>query len=621
MKNLLFFLLSTLLFVTPSYSAVITQDDLTFLGGFQMPYPISYNRGITIRYVDGVLKMYTTKYDVNSGQMHWLYEMNVPETLDTSYPFDRLAEVVNWGDIYQDKIVETVDNGGSCRCKHNAQLCRSEETCTTQGWNWCDGTCQSADCSEPAPVIDLSCSGLGYVSPLSGIYWDEIDRRMYWMKVVSYNNSGFRSDAGLGFSTLDDSTKTGTGIDSWALDDPMTLGTGGWGGRYAFSMAAIPQDFANTYLGGKRLALGFGGSVAIISQGYVSIGPAVFALSPPDPAKEDSFMNLSTPPQRLLSHFAYVENAAVRPPGEGMTGLSFRDYDNGETAYWWQEDKARYGVWIDTGDKQGVLIWALMGAGNCDTTVTNVISKSEVTVADPGDLRAGDMIRIYTSYEPSPDYIFEQRRITSVNDKTITFETETTGSIATGATLQGGDWYAGGGPTQTRFWTPLYIYDQNDLALVAQGELDANAVNPSSKGNFALEGGTYPLKGQKTPDAEEGEFVPRGIAYDPETNRIYFAARAADYSRTNVWVYQLSTENIRCYKDLDGDGYSDATYENAPGICSKGYSVFSALKAISGDCDDNDATSYPGAGNCDQGSSATPPGLIPLHLLLLDQDN
>lgn len=514
-----FFFLVLLLLPSFVCAEVIKQSDLTFVGGFKMPSAVAYNRGLTVRYVNGDLKLYTVLYAGSRGSV---YEIDVPDTLDKTYPFNQSTEYVNWGNIYQDKIVDTVDNGRG-------------------------GT---------VPYVGIA----NDASEPSGLYWDETDQRMYWMKVVNYNNTGTNSDASLGYSILDDTTHTGTGVESWQLDDPATLGTGGWGGRYAFSMAAIPPSFANTYLEGKRLALGFGGGNSIISQGYSSLGPAVFAIAPPDPAVETHLANLTTPPTRLLSHFAYIEDAAERPSGDGMEGHSFRNYNNGDTLHWFIEDKSRYGVWVDTGSKQGILVWAHIGAGSADTTVTSVLSDSMFTVADAGDLRDGDIIRVYTSYEPSNSYPFEQPRISSVSGNTITLESATTGNISIGSVVQGGNWYAGGGPSATRFWTPLYIYDQNDLALVAQGKLDANAVTPDSNSNFALNGASYPIPGQLTGNAEAPAFVPRGMAYDETTNYIYFAAREDGGAGTDVWVYQVNSSSAQAN--------SDTIFSEAPNIMS-----------------------------------------------------
>jgi len=51
-----------------------------------------------------------------------------------------------------------------------------------------------------------------------------------------------------------------------------------WGG-----VITLPEDFAEKYAGGRRLALGFGGYYSIC--GSASRGPALGAIARPDPTK------------------------------------------------------------------------------------------------------------------------------------------------------------------------------------------------------------------------------------------------------------------------------------------------------------------------------------------------
>lgn len=477
---------------------ILSQNDLTFVGGFRMPSVLVYNSGLALRYVDGTLKLYSV-VGGNDGRKGHVIEFSPPSSLDTTYPFTQVTSYIDFGDIYQDKLVNTVSNG-----------------------------------SKSPPAIGLA----GGATPPGGLFWDETDQRMYWTKVVGYNTTSSTSDASIGYSTLNDTTHTGKGVASWKLDEPA--GLGGKGGRYGFSMCAIPSSFASTYLSGKRLAVGFGGGVSILSNGVPSFGPAVFAIDPPSLINEDHLDYLSSEPQELLSHWASTEKHwAIRNPL--YPGLNHRSLNTGTTNYWFEEDSSKFGVWIDTGNKQGILIWALMGAGVADTIVTSVTSNSVFTVADAGDIQANDIIRIYTDYNPNPSYPFEQPRVASVVGNTITLATPTTGNFSSGAVVQAGDWYAGGGPSTTRYWTPLYIYDQDDLANTARDPITypPYGIEPTSNSNFALEGINYPLRGQLTGNREANIGVPRGMAYDPATHYIYFAARGTTSSQTDVWVYKI----------------------------------------------------------------------------------
>lgn len=331
---------------------------------------------------------------------------------------------------------------------------------------------------------------------------------------------------------------TGTGVGSWKLDVPRS--EGGNGGRYSFSFSHIPSSFASTYLGGKRLAVGFGGGTSISSNGLPSLGPAAFAINPPSLSNEGHLDYLSSAPTEILSHFPdeeYATRNALYP------GLSFRaGAHTGDTEYWFPEDPCGYGVWISYGGKSGLMVWALQGAGVADTTIATVTSKTVFTVVDPGDIQAGDVIRIGTDYVPNAVYPFEQVRVASVEGNEITLQAATTGNINVGGICHAGDWYAGGGPSVTRFWTPMYIYSEENLAATVQDQV----ANPpytmpvASNVNWALEGATYPRPGTTTGESSP-IYSPKGVAFDNETGRLYLMARDEGTGEVpSIWVYQLN---------------------------------------------------------------------------------
>lgn len=63
----------------------------------------------------------------------------------------------------------------------------------------------------------------------------------------------------------------------------------------------------------------------------------------------------------------------------------------------------------------------------------------------------------------------------------------------------------------------------------------------------------------------------------------------------DTYFSMLSGPTITCYKDLDGDGYSDGTSETVSS-CSTNYYESTSLTATSGDCNDSNASIYPGNG-------------------------
>jgi len=71
-----------------------------------------------------------------------------------------------------------------------------------------------------------------------------------------------------------------------------------------------------------------------------------------------------------------------------------------------------------------------------------------------------------------------------------------------------------------------------------------------------------------------------------------------------------TTTMVTWYKDSDGDGYSDGTTQSGEGYPPVGYYLASELLATSGDCDDTDPSTYPGATEVLDGKDNDCDGLI-----------
>lgn len=75
----------------------------------------------------------------------------------------------------------------------------------------------------------------------------------------------------------------------------------------------------------------------------------------------------------------------------------------------------------------------------------------------------------------------------------------------------------------------------------------------------------------------------------------WYALEFDDYVVSTTYVGPVEGgSDITCYKDSDGDGYSDGTSESVES-CSSGYYEAGDLTATSGDCDDTSAAVNPGA--------------------------
>lgn len=505
------FLITLLVILVPGFChsrSVITPSDFTYIGGFRTPL-VEEPRSLTVRYKGGTPYLYST-YPVKDSQGALidfrLIEMNIP-TLQTTYTSFTRAEITHtYGDVWGAALRDTVYNG-------------------------------SADC-EASPCIGIS----GGASTPSGIYWDEIDQRLYWVKTVNYNNSndpGDPSDTAFGYSTLNDTAHTGTGIASWMLDE-RRADNNNWGGRWAFSVFPIPAVVADE-LDGRRIGIGAGGGVSIISNGPPSMGPAAFAVKPPSTSVEAAYSYLAAEPIPLVHHQL---SRAKRSPS--YLGLNMSSGDAGylKTDEWFAEDETKHGVWISEVNKHGFLAIGKLGGGNLNTTITAFNSSTSVTVADAGDTIIGDLLRVDTAASNfATGYTYDRVRVSGVTGNTITFATPLLETYQVGDKVQAGTWYWGGGPEDSRVYTMAYIYSEDDLLAVAQGTKQADALVPTYNELWPLPS-NIPNPGAGRTSGGGVRSV-RGVTYDPTSKRLYVMFSTEEMANpSDVFVYQLNEEIV-----------------------------------------------------------------------------
>ncbi|MDR2713626.1 MAG: leucine-rich repeat protein [Clostridiales bacterium] len=500
--------------------AVISPDDFEFIGAFTLPkgqpdpqtnYWLGYYRGLTHRYVDGRLKLYTIPgpYSRPAPSGH-LMELEVPEYLSLTQPYPGQNVYQSFGDIYQDKITQTAVDG-------------------------------SAYFSFDKPGIGLA----GIVTMIDGIFWDEADQRLYWTKVTRYD-TGSSPDTALGFAVLDDSTHTGTGIGSWVIPSDT-------GRRWSFSLTAIPDWFAAKYLGGRRLGVGFGGSNVSISSNGVSFGPALFAIKPPDPAVEPHMSELITPSIPLISHIFGREFPARR---NISIPLLMVENEGDLFSFGNSGADSRSGVWIDGENRHGLLVFASLPAGNTDTKVISAISPLSLELADIGDIMPGDLLQVHTDWTGVKGYQTEISTVSEVRGNVVTFSeslqgnpiledytAEVTWLDDTKSTVNYenrvvcGGWYHGGGPRFSRYHNAWYIYDPAGLAEVAQGALRRDLIRPLFNGPAGLPNVLYPIPGD-----QRGRIV-MGATFDNIEGKLYLL----DDTDT-IYVYQFHDEPAGGYE-------------------------------------------------------------------------
>jgi len=196
----------------------------------------------------------------------------------------------------------------------------------------------------------LDCGNIGgeYIQPNAGFWYDNDENILYWTHYNFYFPGG-SSDFPVLMSTRLNTDGTKTNLNYWYLPNPLEAFKGYWGG-----IIKLSDNFAQTYTGGKKFALGFGGYFNMCAS--ASRGPALGAISKPEPG--DSVLNI-TP------IMYYPDPVACPRPGNYFSNIGY--WDTQPTApwegWWAGVDLCRAGVLIDLPDKKGYMAFAYQGIG------------------------------------------------------------------------------------------------------------------------------------------------------------------------------------------------------------------------------------------------------------------
>ncbi|HUU22224.1 MAG TPA: hypothetical protein VM389_06775, partial [Phycisphaerae bacterium] len=224
-----------------------------------------------------------------------------------------------------------------------------------------------------------------------GIWWDEAHKTLYWSSWHPYWCGP--PYPVLGASKLGDDGKV-TELGRWFA--PSDYCKAYWGG-----VTALPKAFADTYTGGRTLAIGFGGGYSGGSN--CSRGPAVAAVATPDPAKDKLDM------VEMLGYFKGDRaprdgNYFVAPgPANGYWG----EPPEGPTkGYWCAGDGIGNGIYLDLPDRHGFIAFAVWTIGRKGYDYAD-------SVAHVGD-RAPVLTQCWYFYDPK-DLGEAARKLRKVN--------------------------------------------------------------------------------------------------------------------------------------------------------------------------------------------------------------
>ena len=461
---------------------LLTINDFTFIGGFKTPVGPYRPNGLTHRYIDGVLHFYTISGA--GGVEKTLHEFEAPVLLSQAEPFGRGINHKSFGNLF---------NGIS----------------------------------------------MTYADAYGDPWWDPIDSRMYWVSTMPYDN-GFDIDrVNFGYSILDDAQSTATVGGSWILD--RATSRGGRSNRYANSASPIPADFANAHLNGRRIAVGFGGWVSIISNSPGSTGPTAFAIYPPDPETNPSGNYLDPRPLELMSHL-FGEARATRPdPDMDLMNLRNDPPYQFTRGHFGLLDEMRHGVWISTTNKHGLLSFGQLAGGNCNTVISEIISSNTFVgaVDEIKYLLLND--RIYIDPDGPGPLSYQIVTVTEVSNTTgqFTVDTAVNNVVEGTATVRAGEMYEGGGQRVPHVYNPVVVvYNPDRLASVVAGNVSPVGLAPDFIGSWPLPGVSPVRLGPTGTDYPAIRYYPRGVTFDPTTNILYLLTYAGN-GVGDIWAYQL----------------------------------------------------------------------------------
>jgi hypothetical protein len=201
--------------------------------------------------------------------------------------------------------------------------------------------------------------GYNFTGGIRGLFWDEEDKVIYASFGDDYWHVGYdqRCTTFCAAKFADGDTSV-IPLASWRVAGTGFKAVQG-------GITRIPKWFAEQYLNGKSLGVGFGGYFSLMSSGDVSLGPALHCVVPPTlPQNPHLSTLLST---KLLG---YTWSARARRDTDYVDdyeGVNPVDTDGDgvvDRGYWfWNDLLYQGGCWIDTGKSHGLLFAPYLGHG------------------------------------------------------------------------------------------------------------------------------------------------------------------------------------------------------------------------------------------------------------------
>lgn len=299
--------------------SVLTMADLTWLGSFRAPVQVSEQGGtdpplMTVRRVGGVARVAWIAPEAGGFYSKGgLLETNLP-SLSTTYTSSPVATALyTYGNAWK-----------SLRLFN--------------GWT-------------PTNVYNYF------------LFWDDVDE-CYYVQYRAYYNTSAKSDPSLIRITIDEGTHTASATGPYHIGGRIPHQVGG-------HIVKVPTDYADAYVGGRRLAAGS----AAIESGNASSpwGCNLYAFAPPTgatPVWPDSTFGSASATELIGGSITerqrrpgdYKEHGAGDQSSIAPDSYSGTDL----TGYWSAMDNSVKGAacWVRTATKEGVIFGVIHGRGH-----------------------------------------------------------------------------------------------------------------------------------------------------------------------------------------------------------------------------------------------------------------
>lgn len=474
---------------------IVKWSDFEFLGAFQPPKSNIYNitsPGLTHRWINDKLYL----LGLSSIDRYVLFEPVSDEILSKTYPFP-------------DQNKKVVYGSAMMRPYKNIHSLPQDK--------WAD-----------APFSDKE-------TPVAGFTWHQEENRLYWAHQHDYCNDN-KIFPCLGVSSMPEISTSGRVLGMWKVTDGIQTSRN----RFICQTGRIPKDWANKYVGGRRLLVGFGwngyDNQSIASNGG-TFGPTFGAVFHPDLGNDDNYSLVHGGITIINTH----EHGSAPAFDDCPPYYNFDSTEQkpNRSKKWTHSSGHSYGVWIDLPDKHGILVPSSHPSADFLTTIAPdpLPTLRSFAVVNPNVLPnwlPGHNLQIT---DPEISRRIQARIVESVSGKIVTLSSDMVKEPPIGAFIFGGVSYPNGvgGYVSTANINKINIYNPEELGEAVLAKKPAQRQTVPSEYNPV----TYPGIPNPRP-SNTGYCI--GITFVEETRRLYIQILNTHWAqgrRAAICVYKL----------------------------------------------------------------------------------